>query len=171
MAEIKSTLDLVMERTRHLSMSDEEKSLQQREDFEKRLQGLLQQYLDQTLAVKGLRDRLAALQTELNVSDEQYVLQEVLGRIDPDKGYARWLELLAEMAPGVHGPLQKILAEYAEHLADLLLAGEERELTRLAESCDIRGAAVVPNPLKDPEYARAVADRRSATLAGIDALK
>ena len=42
MAEIKSTLDLVMERTRHLSQSTAEKEAQRRGDFEKRLQGLLQ---------------------------------------------------------------------------------------------------------------------------------
>lgn len=171
MGEIKSTLDLVMERTRHLSMSEEEKSRQQREDFEKRIQGLLQQYLDQTLTVKGLRDRLAALQTELKVSDEQFVVQAVLGRIDPDKGYYRWLELLAEIAPAVHGPLEKLLSEYNERLADLLQAGEERVLKRLAERYSIRGAAVVPNPGKDPEYAQGVAALRRAILAGIDALK
>ena len=43
MSEIKSTLDLVMERTRQMTLSAEEKAHQKKADCEKRLQSLLLQ--------------------------------------------------------------------------------------------------------------------------------
>ena len=46
MGEIKSTLDLVMERTKNLSLSDEEKQAQKQKEVESRIRGLLQKYLD-----------------------------------------------------------------------------------------------------------------------------
>lgn len=48
MAEIKSTLDLVLERTKHLSQSSEEKQAQKQKDIANRLNGLLQKYQDST---------------------------------------------------------------------------------------------------------------------------
>ena len=39
MTEIKSTLDLVMEKTRHLILSDEEKQEQKENEFKKKLKG------------------------------------------------------------------------------------------------------------------------------------
>ena len=54
MGEIKSTLDLVMEKTRHLTLSREEKEEQKRVEVNKRLKGLVQKYQDNLLK----KDRL-----------------------------------------------------------------------------------------------------------------
>ena len=42
MGEIKSTLDLVLEKTKHLSQSSDEKQAQIRKDVEIRIKGILQ---------------------------------------------------------------------------------------------------------------------------------
>lgn len=55
MTEIKSTLDLVMEKTRHLSFSEQEKKDQHSEEFAKRIKGLIQQYQDQKLKAENLQ--------------------------------------------------------------------------------------------------------------------
>jgi len=49
MAEIKSTLDLVMEKTRHLTLSDEEKQEQKEKEFNKKLKGPAQKIQDQAI--------------------------------------------------------------------------------------------------------------------------
>ena len=49
MAEIKSTLDLVLEKTRDMTLSSDEKQQQQREAIETRFRGLLQKYIDGSL--------------------------------------------------------------------------------------------------------------------------
>ena len=69
MAEIKSTLDLVMERTKHLTMSSEERVGQQQKDFEKKLQGVLQQYADKVLAIDELMERVTGLQADFKIDD------------------------------------------------------------------------------------------------------
>ena len=47
MGEIKSTLDLVLEKTRHLSQSSGEKQAQTQKDTDNRINGMLQKYLDE----------------------------------------------------------------------------------------------------------------------------
>jgi hypothetical protein len=46
MAEIKSTLDLVMEKTKNLNLSNAEKQDQKNKEMESRLRGLVQKYQD-----------------------------------------------------------------------------------------------------------------------------
>ena len=54
MGEIKSTLDLVMEKTRHLTLSQKEKDGQKQIEVNKRLKGLLQKYRDNLLREEQL---------------------------------------------------------------------------------------------------------------------
>ncbi len=49
MGEIKSTLDLVMARTKHLTLTDEEKKTQQSVNVKQRLQGLIQKFQDHAI--------------------------------------------------------------------------------------------------------------------------
>ena len=170
MGEIKSTLDLVMERTRHLSLSAEEKEEQRREDFEKRLQGLLQQYADEAVSAEELRKRMAALERETGIADHKLSLQAAIGRIDPDRDNDRWMVLLDQLAPGICAPLQDILAAYKVDQAALLQAGKEPFRERLARDHGITGSAVVPNPYKDPAIRKNLTDLQRETRTKIAAL-
>ena len=170
MAEIKSTLDLVMERTRHLSQSTAEKEAQRRGDFEKRLQGLLQQYADGALTVNGFSERSGALQAEAGIEGQHLVTQAVIRRIDPDQDSEPWLTLLEPLAPEVNASLKEILADYESRRASLLKAGEETLRQELDRRHDIAGSAVVPNPLSSPAYQEDIAVLKQETLSQIDAL-
>ena len=101
MAEIKSTLDLVMERTRHLTMSTEERAGQQKKDFEKKLNGLLQQYEDKVLALDELMERISALKADQHLDDDLSVASAVVQRIQPGMDNAHWLALIKRLAPAV----------------------------------------------------------------------
>lgn len=161
MGEIKSTLDLAMERTRHLSLSSEEKAHQQKVDFEKRLQGLLQQYEDQALTADELRQRIAKLEKQLDVSDRRTVTAAVFKRIDPAGDNRRWLELVADYIPAAHAPLRDALDDYRKQANGLRQAASQRMLEQLARHHGIEGPAVVPNPQADPQFpARLQALRR-----------
>jgi hypothetical protein len=65
MGEIKSTLDLVMERTRNLTLSMEEKEGQQNADIKKRLTALAQKYEDQIIKLTEFIDMLNELKKHL----------------------------------------------------------------------------------------------------------
>ena len=170
MGEIKSTLDLVMERTRHLSLSDEEKQRQQAEAFEKRLQGLLQQYADGALSIEQLRERIVTLETELKTPDRQILRAAVVKRIDPDRDNARWLDLLAQETPAVCGPLQASLDAYRTRRAELLEAAAQEQREGLARRHGIAGTAVAPNPRQDPVCQERLAALRKKTQIGFEAL-
>lgn len=152
MSEIKSTLDLVMEKTRHLSMSAEEKEREKKTDFEKRLQGLLQHYEDGALSVKAVEEKINELEAEKKISDRRLVIGSILGRIDLSKDNEHWLDLAAKLAPETCNPLKEALAAHREKEADILLSVERRILDRLKKDHGIEGSAVVCNPEKDAGY-------------------
>jgi uncharacterized small protein (DUF1192 family) len=152
MGEIKSTLDLVMERTRHLSLSAEEKALQQRDEFNKRLAGLLQQYGDNALTVDELQQRVASLQAEMEMSEPQAITATVLNRVDPDEDNRHWLALLQKTAPATQETLQKQLEGYSHRKAELMQSVEQRLLEQLFNEDGISGPAVAPNPQKDARF-------------------
>jgi hypothetical protein len=170
MGEIKSTLDLVLERTRHLSLSAEEKEQQQREDYEKRLQGLLQQYADDAMSMDTVRKRMADLQSEMKMADQRLSAKAAVQRIDADRNNDRWLALLEHLAPDICPPLQEILTAHRKELAALLQAGRQVLGDRLAREDEIRGSAVVPNPGKDPTHRKKVMDLQHVTRTRIAAL-
>jgi hypothetical protein len=171
MGEIKSTLDLVMERTRHLSMSAEEKEAQQREEFDKRLQGLLQQYLDEGQSVDHLLGRLSALRKEIGIGDERLATVAVLRRIEPDRENGPWLALLERLAPETHTALQKILIGHRQRKTERLQAAQATVQTMLAQDHGIRGSAVLPNPMKDAACRNDLEALRNETRTAIEALK
>lgn len=170
MGEIKSTLDLVMERTRHLSLSAEEKTRQQRSDFEKRVQGALQQYAEGLFSADSLRDRLSELRDEHNVKDRQIIVEALFKRIDPTADNEPWLELVRGVAPESFEPLRKLLSAYRKQHDDLTAAGTKRMSARLAQDHRIEGSAVVPNPSKDAGYEESTAALRREVQAEIDAI-
>ena len=170
MGEIKSTLDLVMERTRHLSLTDEEKARQRTADYEQRLQGFLQQYADGALRLAELQNRVAELQAEMQIEDRQMVVAGVIGRIDPDGDNAPWLALLGQVAPEICEPLQNILEDHHLKQTDILAAGEQGQLERLDREHGISGSAVVPDSGADPVCRQQLTALSEATRARFEAL-
>lgn len=170
MGEIKSTLDLVMERTRHLSLSAEEKASQQQAEYQKRLQGLLQHYADEAFTIAVFRERFGALQEETQMTGRQVLAVALVERIDPDQDNVRWLDLLAQEAPVLCDPLQAILYGYRSQQADLLTASGQDQLDRLARQHDISGTAVMPNPLQDAACRQSLSTLRQAVKARIEEL-
>ena len=170
MGEIKSTLDLVMERTRHLSLSAEEKEAQRREAFGKRLQGLLQQYADGAMPMDELQDRMTALGKETGVTGNRLSVKAVLDRIDPDQDNDRWLALLEHLAPAIGRPLVAMLAAYKEDQAVLLQTGQKQLREQLFQDHGIAGAAVVPNPRQDPAIQKNLMALRNETTGKVEKL-
>ena len=167
MSEIKSTLDLVMEKTKHLSMSAEEKKQRKRADFEKRLQGLLQHYADGALSANALEEKINELEAEKKISDRRLVVGGVLCRIDPAQDNDRWLDLVSAIAPEVSPFLTEALATLRQEEAGLLQAVQRRLLDRLKKIHGIEGSAVVCNPEKDASYLENLAALREETRSKI----
>jgi hypothetical protein len=168
MAEIKSTLDLVMERTRHLTMSAEEKAGQQKEEFEKKLKGLLQQYEDNILTADELVEKNAALQADLNSDDDLLVVPVIAHRLQPGKDNAHWLALIKRFAPLAVPQLEEILADNQEKAAALVREKEQHHLDSLSREYGIQGSAIAPNFEKDTPLQEALLVLKKETRTRIE---
>ncbi|MEN6332000.1 MAG: hypothetical protein ABFD57_08435 [Smithella sp.] len=170
MGEIKSAIELAMERTRNMSLSEEEKVQHHKDEFEKLLQGALQRYSDEVMSIDEFRERILELQSELHISDSQLVIKAVLKRIDPDEENERWLSLLSVLAPVLTDSLQEMLSDYSEQHSTLLQAARKQMLEQLAQRHGITGSAIVPNPDKSASYQHGISVLRRETRSRIDAI-
>jgi hypothetical protein len=151
MGEIKSTLDLVMEKTKHLSLSAKEKAGQQRDTYEKRIKGFLQKYADGVLTLEEFQIQLKSIQESLVLSDVQPLIRNILHQVDPEQDNALWLDLLEIYMPPLKDPTQEILATYRQRQETLLQAGMQNYLQQLKSQHRIQGPAVIPNLERDQE--------------------
>ncbi len=146
MAEIKSTLDIVLEKTKHLTLSAEEKAEMQLQDGLKKVPGYLERILDLTLTPEQLLNEINALPLE----HRKRIREEIAGQMsqaldlsaksDPLIG---GLEILAE--PGWSDLLDKVKRcreDLRQAREDARQQAHERVLANLA-AVGIKGSAVV----------------------------
>lgn len=160
MAEIKSTLDLVMEKTRNLTLSQEEKTEKNREEFRKRLQGMVDRYREGTLKREELRKDLAALQDQHAIS-EQALCREIMDRIEFDRDNRAILELLGERCGIDPAPLADLITGYESDIRSAIADRMEALKTKLRRDRGISGSAVIPNPRTDSVWKEKVAELRA----------
>ena len=154
MGEIKSTLDLVLEKTKHLTQSSDEKQAQIRKDIEIRINGLLQKYQDGVVSKEQLQRDYEALKTEFNLSENNILANEVIDRLDPDLDNRVLLEVLEDCC---HLDLGGIKGAINDH-RDAYLTAAQNRMARLKEDLAqkyfISGSAVVPNLEADEQWRR-----------------
>jgi hypothetical protein len=168
MAEIKSTLELVMERTRHLTLTEDDKKEQALAEFTKSLSGLLQRHQDGVLSLERFKADLKALQESSHLTDRKIILEELSRRLDLDADNAWALNLLTEAFALNREELATVFREYRQAI-DSMTQTRMSELKKdLWEHHGIQGSAVVPNCTVDPESAarrRRLRERFEAIMA------
>ena len=160
MGEIKSTLDLVMEKTRHLTLSSEEKAEQQQAEFLGLVEGLVQKYTDGALTVEGVCKELQSLRERHGQSDLRPALKVVLDRLDPDSDPESLLDLAHALAgvdtKGLKSALDGYQAEKAAAEASVRASLEKD----LASTRRISGRAVTVNLEASPVWIEELAQLR-----------
>jgi hypothetical protein len=154
MAEIKSTLDLVLEKTRHLTFSDEERRTRLREEKRRHLQGRMLRYEQGALPLADLLNFLREETEEAAALDVRQVYEEIMTNLKLDRTAEPWLRLWEAFSGIDPHPLIRILEDYRRDEKD---AGARRrqELAReLRQRRGISGTAVVPNIENDPVWKR-----------------
>jgi len=157
MSEIKSTLDLVMEKTKHLSMSKEEKAAQQKDDLIKTVKGLILKFNDQLLTQEQFGKELKSMEQTYAFEVRSELIHEVLGEIDLDHDNVRRMVILKEICAVDTALLETVLTEYRKSVTS---AKEKRILEikeQLHASRRISGSAVVPNLETDTGWQQAIA--------------
>lgn len=152
MAEVKSTLELVMERTRHLTLTDEDRREQALAEFKKSLSGLLARFQDGTMRLDQFQADLLALQEHLSINDQSMIIGEIAGRLDLDGDHA-WALKLLEAAGGmdIQG-IRAVLEEYREAVAGMTRSRVDEMRRDLLERHGISGSAVLPHLTAHPGW-------------------
>jgi hypothetical protein len=161
MGEIKSTLDLVMEKTRNLSLSSEERKEQKDQEIGSRIRGLLQKFADRALNADHLRSGYQKLQKDYDLSGNAPMIREICGQIKLGADNHLWFELLAQLKVDHFERVTSVLHEF-DQVIDAA-ARERSKILRdqLAEVHFISGSAVVPNLETDDTWRQKADEIRS----------
>ena len=154
MAEIKSTLDIIMEKAKKFSVTEEEKQGFKRQELEGKIKGLVQKALDGILDSERFEVELLALQAKEKDLVDQILKEEVVARIELGANNELLLKLLENIAGLASTAIRKVLAEF-EKKAEMQQESRRKALVYDLKKKGISGSAVLPNLDADPEWLRA----------------
>ena len=162
MAEIKSTIDLIMERTKDLSASTEEREAWHRQEREKRFRSLVQRLLDHSLTLDDVKDELEREKKSGRAAEALGHLKNTLAaHVDPDSDNERLLRIISELFGTPEKRLRQALRSCRAESSAKQAALAERQRAAL-ESSGIAGSAVLPNPEADSQWKRLKEDMQAA---------
>ena len=155
MGEIKSTLDLVMEKTKNLNLSNAEKEQQKNKEIKNRLRGLVQKFQDNILDTDNLRSEYQKLKKEYGLNNHRHLIAEICSQIQPGKDNQALFDLLAEFKVSNSERLKSVLEEFRTTLDTA--AKQRRTILKdhLTKTYFISGSAVVPNLENDDQWRKA----------------
>ncbi len=165
MAEIKSTLDIIMEKTKGLTLSEDEKVALQAKETQKKIRGLFQKYLESTIPMTVFKREWKKLAYG---RESAFSVLETLCReqIDPLGENERFRELVEAVAGGDPDSMKKSCDRVRNELMARRSEALERIRKALAEA-GVAGSAIQPNLHADPEWNESLARAKSKLCAEI----
>jgi hypothetical protein len=140
-----------MERTRHLTLTEEEKQEHTLAEFKKSLSGLIQRCQDGALAPYRFKEDLGRLQAGSHVTDEGIVLDEISKRWDLGGDNSWAYNLLEAFGIDPQG-ITTVCDEYLKALDRASMNRIHAIRKELGEKHGIQGTAVFPNLASDLEW-------------------
>lgn len=153
MGEIKSTMDIIMEKTKNLTMTEEEKKAFKRQEMEGKVKGLVQKFIDLVLDKERLRIEITALQEKDKDMIDAIIIEESLARIELGEDNEPLLEILESIFDMNTRPIREMLDGYEGKLSQGRMA-RERVLMKQLDERGISGSAVLPNIEADLEWSQ-----------------
>ena len=151
MGEIKSTLDLVFEKTKNLTLSDQEKLSLAHEKLDKKVQGFCNRYLDNFFPASRLKDEMEKIVSNDRELAYKFFRKYLLSRFDLDGDNLLIVSALSEIASYDIGSLKNLQKEYNSEKEGTKKAVTEKSLLALKES-GVSGSAVAVNLDNIPEW-------------------
>ncbi len=152
MAEIKSTLELIMERTKNLTLTDEEKRNFQKKEVQGKVKGFLMKFMDGVMDLEKLKKGIVSLEEKDPELVKEIVIRECLDRISLQGDSAMPFDILEQVVSVDIAPFQKLLSEFLSELDNTRKVREQGMQKQIQEK-GISGSAVLPNLSADPEWA------------------
>lgn len=159
MAEIKSTLDIIMEKAKKFSVTEEEKQGFKRQELEGKIKGLVQKTLDGILDSEKFQVEVTALQAKDKDLVEPILKEEFVSRLELEGNSEALLKMLKSTAGPAWAAVEKVLADFKKK-ADKQKESRRKALLDDFKKKGISGSAVLPNLDADPEWARTRSEMR-----------
>lgn len=169
MGEIKSTLDIIMEKTKDLTLTEEEKKAFRKKEIEGKVKGLILKFLDGLMNLKNLKKEITSIDEKDQEVVSQVIKTEFLSRIDPETENKFLFEILAHGAGVDTKPLQGFLSDFHQEL-DRERDFRKQELSKRILKKGISGSAVLPNIRSDQEWIHYAEDEKEIFLKKLQAL-
>ena len=160
MGEIRSTLDIIMEKTKGLTMSEKEKKAFKEQEMAAKVKGLIQKFLDGILDMDQLKGEVAGLDEKGGDMVKRLIREESLPRIELGGNNEPLLRVLEEVTGSDVDSLRKVLGEFQQRF-EQKKDTREKELRKELEKQGISGSAVLPNINADAEWSRYLAEMRN----------
>lgn len=146
-----------MEKTKGLTMSEEEKRAFKEGEMAGKVKGLIQKFLDGTMDTDQLRGEVSGLVETGGDMVKRLIREESLSRIEPAGNNEPLLRLLEEITGSEVDSLREALKAFEKRLVREKGTREEGFKRRLKKQ-GISGSAVLPNIYADPEWSRYVSE-------------
>ena len=152
MGEIKSTLDLVLEKTKNLTLSPEEKETQKQKEIENRIKGMVQKYQDGILSGNQLITDYELLKKDFTLPQNNSLIAEITNRIEPDQDNQPLLEILQKCCAIDTAAIETIIKNFQKAYITASQNRIEQLREDLAQRHQISGSAVLPNLDVDEQW-------------------
>ena len=159
MAEIKSTLDIIMEKAKKFSVTEEDRQGFKRQELEGRIKGLVQKTIDGILDSERFQVEVSALQSKDKDLVIQVLKDEVVARLEVEGNGEALLGILENAAGTASPAVNRVLAAF-EKRVEQQKESRGRVLLDSFKKKGISGPAVLPNLDADPEWLRTKAEMR-----------
>jgi len=151
MGEIKSTLDIIMEKTKGLTLTEEEKKALRKKEVEGKVKGLLLKIIDELMDLENLKIAITAMEEKDPGMAREALIKDCLIRIDPESDNRLIFEILEHVARADTASFQKPLSKFHRELDQEKRIREQRLGKKIVEK-GISGSAVLPNIRADQEW-------------------
>jgi len=168
MGEIKSTLDLVLERTRELTLSDAEKRQLKQEEFRKRLRGLIVRFQKGQESIPSTAAELEKAGVEFGLEPRSEFFCQLLKEINLHADNAPLLSLARQVCLQDTRGIETILTGYADEAAAARNRRTGMIRKEFAKTHGISGEAVVPNLEADRTWEETLQQIRKRHLRRIE---
>jgi hypothetical protein len=152
MGEIKSTLDLVLEKTKHLNLSLEEKQKQRHDEFVQKVKGTVQKYYDKLIKKDRTKEELISLQKEYGFDYKELLIAEAAKKISIDSDNHSLFGLLEDVCDLKVDGMKNLCADYRTKIASATEQALNKARELFAEKHGISGSSVVPNLEADEAF-------------------
>jgi hypothetical protein len=174
MGEIKSTLDLVLEKTKGLTLSVEEKAAMQLQEALQKVPGYAERVLDGVLSAEALTAEIGGLPPEIREPVRRETARQMSLILDLDPHTDPLLNALESLAEPAWASLLGIFKRCRSDYRQARATGEQQARNRILAAlaaAGIQGSAVVAKVASDPLWTAEDGRMRQQCEAHLEALR